>query len=106
MKINVDEMTLDEVKKILEAYPDEPRNVRVFVDGFSCSGASFSLALDDKKDGDLVFDEGGVQFLIEQSLYDSYGEFQVVYVDQGFYVTPVNAPESGCSSCSSGSCSI
>jgi Fe-S cluster assembly iron-binding protein IscA len=65
------------------------------------------LALDESKDNDKVFEEGGLQFLVEDSLLEKCGAVKVDFVEagyrSGFAITSANPLGSG-GSCSSGSC--
>ena len=49
MKVQAPQSALDVLKEILENNQDKPQNVRVYFAGFACSGAVFSLALDENK---------------------------------------------------------
>ena len=48
MKVQAPQSALDVLKEILENNQDKPQNVRVYFAGFACSGAVFSLALDNE----------------------------------------------------------
>ena len=67
------------------------------------------LALDEPKDNDKVFENGGLKFLIEEGLLTTCGTVNVDYVDagprSGFGITSSNPLSSGGGGCSSGSCS-
>lgn len=80
-----------------------------------CSGVGLGLALDEKKDADKVFEEGGITFLVEEGIFASTGTITVDFVTAtsgcgcgggGFAVRsekPLGG--GGCGgSCSSGSC--
>jgi Fe-S cluster assembly iron-binding protein IscA len=66
------------------------------------------LALDEPKDNDKTFDEGGVQFLVEQGLLKTCGTIKVDFLEagyrSGFSITSDNPVGRG-GGCSSGSCS-
>ena len=102
MRIETNQATIDEIKKVLEAQSDRPANVRVFVAGYGCSGPSLGLALDEVKDSDLIDESNEVKFIMDKEVYDTMGEIKVEFVGNGFYVAPVNQVESGCSSCGGG----
>jgi Fe-S cluster assembly iron-binding protein IscA len=65
------------------------------------------LALDEPKESDKIFEEGGIKFLVEDSLLEKCGAVKVDFMDagyrSGFSITSVNPLGSG-GSCSSGSC--
>lgn len=81
----------------------------------SCAGVGLGLGLDEEKEGDKVFEEGGVSFLVDAALFDSTGKITVDFIEQksgcgcgggGFSVSSEKPLASGgCGgSCSSGSC--
>jgi HesB-like selenoprotein len=107
MKILTDELTIEQVSQILNQNPTEPQNVRIYLEGFGCSGPTFGLALDNKNDNDEIINESGINFIMEDSLVQGYGDMQISYLNEGFYVVPTSKPQSACSTCASaGSCSI
>jgi len=65
------------------------------------------LALDEPKESDKIFEEGGLKFLVEDSLLEKCGAVKVDFMDagyrSGFSITSANPLGSG-GSCSSGSC--
>ena len=65
------------------------------------------LALDEPKDNDKTFEEGGVRFVVEEELLAACGAVKVDFMDaghrSGFAVT--SAKPAGGGGCSSGSCS-
>ncbi len=68
------------------------------------------LALDEPKDNDKIFENGGLKFLIEEGLLTTCGTVNVDYVDagprSGFGITSSNPISGGGGGgCSSGSCS-
>lgn len=102
MKIEIGQETIDEIKKIIESQSDRPANVRIFVAGHGCSGPSLGLALDELKDSDLVDQVSEVTFVMDKDVHEQMGDVKVEYVGNGYYVSPVNQVESGCSSCGGG----
>lgn len=103
MKIMTNIETIDAIKTVLEAQSDKPQNIRVFMAGFGWSGPSFGLALDEQKENDLVDDSNEVTFVMDQDVFDQFGDIKVEFVNGGYMVKPVNQADSGCSSCG-GSC--
>jgi iron-sulfur cluster assembly protein len=68
--------------------------LRVGVRGGGCSGFQYQLAFDQKRDGDLVFEDHGLKILVdEQSLPYVHGS-SIDYIDQltgaGFQVNNPN----------------
>lgn len=93
--------TISEIKSIIEQNPEEGKAVRVYLAGMGWSGPSWGLALDEQKDGDEVYTEDGLTFLMEKDLNVQFGEMTVEYTDHGYIVQPSTVAESdGCSSCS------
>jgi iron-sulfur cluster assembly accessory protein len=91
--------------------------IRVTMMSGGCSGPSLGLALDEAKENDLTFEEGGVNFLVEKALSETCGAIKVDYLESssgcgcsggGFSITsenPLPGAGEGCGgSCSSGSC--
>jgi len=108
MNVNLTQPAAEALKKILEA-KESDKPIRLYVAGFGCSGPSFGLAFDDKKDEDLAANAGGMDFIMQPELHEQYGDFTIEYVDEetrkGFILTPSIQPQSGCSSCG-GSCAV
>lgn len=77
MKILTDKDTIKAIKDITAEMQDQPKNIRLYVAGFSCSGPSFGLALDEIQEGDLSYEEEDVTFLMEEALYDQFGDIKV-----------------------------
>lgn len=99
--------TTAEIKKVLDANPDQPKNVRLFIDGHHCSGPSFGLALDNVKENDMQYSYDDLLFVMDKEIFEEYGDMSVDFAYGGYAVKPVKELEnSGCASCSSGSCSI
>jgi iron-sulfur cluster assembly protein len=77
--------------------------LRLGVRGGGCSGFQYQLAFDEKRDGDIVFEDQGLMvFVDEQSLPYVHGS-QIDYVDQltgaGFQVNNPNVVAAcGCGS--------
>ena len=59
--------TVNEIKKIIDANVGQGDCVRVYLAGMGCSGPSFGLALDDKKDGDKYYESEGLGFVMQKS---------------------------------------
>ncbi|MDP3480371.1 MAG: IscA/HesB family protein [Desulfoprunum sp.] len=94
--------------------------VRVAIMSGGCSGPVLSLALDEKKDSDKVFEYDGLNFLVDGAVVTACGAIKVDYVQEtsgcgcsgsggsGFSVSsekPLASGGGGCAgSCSSGSC--
>lgn len=106
MKVQAPQNALDVLKEILENNQDKPQNVRVYFAGFACSGAVFSLALDEEQMSDTSYDLGGIHFIMDDNEYLTYGNVTISEVPpQGFVVSVDNPPQrdTGYSECG-GSC--
>jgi Fe-S cluster assembly iron-binding protein IscA len=68
------------------------------------------LALDEPKDNDKIYEEGGLKFLVDGELQEKCGTVKVDFIEagyrSGFSITSANplSTGGGCGSCS-GSCS-
>ena len=105
MKVQAPQSALDVLKEILNNQ-DKPQNVRVYFAGFACSGAVFSLALDNELETDTSYDLGGIHFIMDDNEYLTYGNVTISEVPpQGFVVSVDNPPQrdTGYSECG-GSC--
>ena len=110
MKVQAPQSALDVLKEILENNQDKPQNVRVYFAGFACSGAVFSLALDEEQMSDTSYDLDGIHFIMDDNEYLTYGNVTISEIPpQGFVVSVDNPPQrddgysecgSGCSGCS------
>lgn len=106
MKVQAPESAINVLKEILANNLDKPQNIRVYFAGFACSGAVFSLALDEEKHSDTSFDLDGVHFIMDDNEYLTYGNVIITELPpKGFTVSVENPPqrESGYSECG-GSC--
>jgi len=66
------------------------------------------LALDEPKENDETFEEGGVQFLVEQGLLNTCGAIKVDFLEAGYrsgFSITSDKPVGGGGGCSAGSCS-
>lgn len=104
--VKMNSQASEELKRILTEKNIDNRSIRVFMSGMGWGGPSFNLALDEQKDEDLVTEIDGFTVLLEKSLKDQYGSFEIQYFDQdgstGIFVQPekTGSEDSGCSSCS------
>ncbi len=101
MYIATNNETCEKIGEVLASQADKPQNIRVFIAGMGCSGPSFGLGLDNVNDNDITEVINGVNFVVEQSVYDTVGEIKVEWVGNGYSVQPVNVQPSACGSCSS-----
>lgn len=82
----------------------EKPNVRVFLNDCGCAGASLGMTLDEPVEGDEVYTNNGITFVIEKELFDEVKPIRVDYIDtpegSGFSIKS-SLPKGGCG----GSCS-
>ena len=116
--LEVTDLAVTKVKEYL-AENNITSAIRVAIMSGGCSGPALSLALDEKKDTDQVFDYNGLNFLIDGAVTAACGAIKVDYIQEtsgcgcsgsggaGFAVSSERplASRGGCGgSCSSGSC--
>jgi len=97
-------MTDNAVQKILALVPDEAREdrgLRVKVVGGGCSGLSYKMDLDEKRDGDRVFERDGARIIIDRKSYLYLNGTELDYADDlmhaGFNLRNPNVKRScGC----------
>lgn len=86
---------------------DEFPPIRVMLSQGGWSGPSLGLALDELREDDVSFDDGGLTFVVEKEFYNKVKPIKVDYTETpmgaGFNISSNMAkPESTCgSSCSS-----
>lgn len=99
--IKTNQETVGEIKKIIDANLEQGTSVRIYLAGMGCSGPSFGLALDDKKDEDESWIVEGQEFVMQKEFFEQFGSFHVEYQDGGYIVEPDQLPEGmgGCASC-------
>lgn len=102
MQIQTNSETIQAFKRILETKPDRPQSIRIFIAGMGCSGPRFGLTIDPQKEGDEVYHQEGLDFLMEADVFEAYGDFLVEVRQDGFMVKPVLEQESGCGGCGGG----
>jgi len=101
--INVTESAQQELTTYFEGKEAQP--IRVHLADGGCSGMRLSLALDEVRDGDKSFEEGGFTFLIHEELVEATGKVSIDMTQYGFSIDSENVVGGGgCGSCS-GSCS-
>ena len=82
--------------------------IRVYLNKGGCCGPSLTLALDEPRDGDDVFDVGGYTFVVEKELCALASPITVNMTDYGFAVSSslkLEGGSRGSGGCGGGSCS-
>ena len=86
---------------------DDVQAIRIMLSQGGCSGPALGMALDESRDDDQEFEDRGIKFVIEKSLYERVKPIKIDYVSSdmgsGFNITS-NLPVQP-SSCCSSSCS-
>lgn len=102
--IEISDKAKNELVKFFEDKEKSP--VRVYLAPGGCSGPRLSLALDQIKDTDKVFDfDGGLQFCIDAPLLEQATPVKVDVTYTGFVVESELQLGGGCGSgCSSSGC--
>jgi|TARA_B110000093_G_scaffold53749_1_gene57762 iron-sulfur cluster assembly protein/iron-sulfur cluster insertion protein len=79
----------------------EGQKLRIMVEAGGCSGFEYGMSFDDKKDDDQLFENNGVEFLVDETslgyLEDSVVDFDDGLTGKGFEVRNPNASSTcGC----------
>lgn len=86
----------------------EGKDLRIFIQGVGCSGFSYGFTFDEKRDGDVLVEDGEFKVLVDPNSAPHLTGSKVDFIDDhrgsGFTVDNPNAPAST-SDCSSGGCS-
>lgn len=103
MQITTNTESIQQLVAVIEKKENRPKSVRIFVSGYACSGPKFGLVIDPSKEDDLVYEQEGLQFVMNEAVHEQFGDFRVEFQDGGFIVMPTEYEASGCSTCG-GSC--
>lgn len=111
--VTVTEIAQEKIAHVLKENKTEAKGVRVFLNGGGWGGPSLNLALDESKDSDSVFNNGGVQYVIDNDILKMTGDITIDFVTEGwqfgFTIQSQNPVSGSCSvdgTCSSqGGCS-
>ena len=99
--VNLTENAMDEVKSLLARSENEGKNLRLYIEQGGCSGMQYGMVFDEKRDGDLISERGGVSVLIDPVSVDYLRGAVVDYNSSltagGFKISNPNAKQScGC----------
>jgi iron-sulfur cluster assembly accessory protein len=91
----------EECKSLLSLPENAGKKFRVYVEQGGCSGMQYGMVFDEKRDGDLVSDQHGVEVLVDpvsaQYLRGTMVDFSEALVGGGFKISNPNAKQScGC----------
>lgn len=74
--------------------------LRIFVQGGGCAGFQYGFTFDDKKEGDTVIAQGGIEIVVDPQSATYLKDAKVDFVEDmrgaGFSVTNPNATGGGC----------
>ena len=108
--IQKEEMMFQITEKASEMIQDflkdrqDPTYIRLFLSQGGWSGPSLSMALDEPKDNDEVFEKSGVTYLMEKDLYERTQPINVDFIESamgsGFSITSALSGGNSCGSCS------
>jgi iron-sulfur cluster assembly accessory protein len=101
--IDVTPLACQKVNEIIQAENAVGKALRVFVEGGGCSGFQYGFDLDDKRDGDQVFNYQGFDVVIDPVSWTYLKGMKIDYVDgiqgAGFKIDNPNSKGScGCGS--------
>ena len=109
MFINASEATFEEFKQLLKDNDIDIKDniIRINLAGMGgCCGPSFNILVDEKKDDDLICETNDIKFIINQDLYDKFGDFLIEGTSEnnkGLILKPVDiSSSSGCGGCGGG----
>lgn len=101
-QITITEAAAQAVNDLLTKRNLEGYALRVFISGGGCSGFQYGMALEDKiRDNDLVYNQHGVQVVVDEISIDYLNGSTIDFVDEimgsGFKIENPNAVSScGC----------
>ena len=99
--MSLTENATDEVKSLLAKTENSGKNLRLYIEAGGCSGMQYGMVFDEKREGDLVSETGGVSVLIDPVSVNHLRGAVVDYSDSltagGFKISNPNAKQScGC----------
>ncbi len=77
----------------------ERKPIRIFLNAGGCGGPRLTMALDEPKDTDSVFDINGFQFIIDEDLLIEARPIKVDFAHFGFQLDCAIEFQEGCSGC-------
>jgi iron-sulfur cluster assembly accessory protein len=91
----------EECKSLLALPENAGKNLRLYVEQGGCSGMQYGMVFDEKRDGDVISEENGVNVLIDpvsaNYLRGTVVDFSDALVAGGFKISNPNAKQScGC----------
>ena len=102
--IHVTPSAVQQLRTLLQGQPDaSQKGLRVQIAKGGCSGLQYEMTLDQKRDGDAVVEQEGVQFLVDAEsatfLQGATLDFRDGLTGVGFHIVNPNASRTcGCGS--------
>ena len=101
MVVSLTENAMGEVKSLLAKTENTGKNLRLYIEPGGCSGMQYGMVFDEKREGDLISETGGVSVLIDPVSVSYLRGAVVDYSDSltagGFKISNPNAKQScGC----------
>ena len=99
--LTLTDAAIEKVKYFASTMPDSAEKpLRIFVQGGGCSGFQYGFQFDEKKEGDNVLEQGGIQILVDPQSATYLKDATVNYVEDfrgaGFAVENPNATGGSC----------
>ena len=99
--VSLTESAMGEVKSLLAKTENTGKNLRLYIEQGGCSGMQYGMVFDEKREGDIVSETGGVSVLIDPVSVNYLRGAVVDYSDSmtagGFKISNPNAKQScGC----------
>ena len=80
--LTLTDAAIDKVKYFASTMPDSAEKpLRIFVQGGGCSGFQYGFQFDEKKEGDNVLEQGGIQILVDPQSATYLKDATVNYVE-------------------------
>lgn len=99
--ITLSDAAVDKIRSLVSSEEDDERGLRVKVVGGGCSGLSYKMDLDQKRNGDRVFERDGARIIVDRKSYLYLNGTELDYADDlmqsGFNLQNPNVKRScGC----------
>jgi iron-sulfur cluster assembly accessory protein len=100
-RVNLTASAAAAVKHLLAQPENAGKHLRVYVEQGGCSGMQYGMVFDEKRDADLIAEQGGVSVLLDpfsaKYLGGAVVDFSDALTGGGFKITNPNARQScGC----------
>ena len=99
--ITLTDSAVAQIRQLQAEKAIEGHKLRIMVEAGGCSGFEYGMSFDEKKDDDQLFENNGVEFLVDETsrgyLEDSVFDFDDGLTGKGFEVRNPNASSTcGC----------